>query len=242
METTVNDGYIMLLDAIYFGGKKIGNISQDGIDWGGDNAEYIKVYAAQVRTGPVKKMRKKGASNVLKCNLIELLPENCADVMGGTIIDDGWEAPADNIALEAPVKILSGTGQTIEVSRASLEAVVRGKIGGDDPLHIELELEVLQPTNGGAPFRIVKTKPFIEAEPTTLEFKKGGESKRVNLSASGVFSMGKVPEGFEVDTTGGKVVVTATPNSTSSKRTGSLVFTLKDNPEKTVTVTLSQAG
>ena len=31
----VNDGYMMLLDAIYFNGKKIGNVSDDGIDWGG---------------------------------------------------------------------------------------------------------------------------------------------------------------------------------------------------------------
>ena len=30
----VNDGYMMLLDAIYFNGKKIGNVSDDGIDWG----------------------------------------------------------------------------------------------------------------------------------------------------------------------------------------------------------------
>ena len=29
----VNDGYMMLLDAIYFDGKKIGNVSEDGIDW-----------------------------------------------------------------------------------------------------------------------------------------------------------------------------------------------------------------
>lgn len=45
----VNDGYMMLLDAIYFDGKKIGNVSEDGIDWGGDAAEYIKLFAAQVR-------------------------------------------------------------------------------------------------------------------------------------------------------------------------------------------------
>ena len=87
-----NDGYIMLLDAVYFGGKKIGNIAEDGVDWGGDNAEYIKLYAAQVRNSPVKKIRKKAASNVLKFNLIELLPENCVAVMGGKVTEDGWEA------------------------------------------------------------------------------------------------------------------------------------------------------
>ena len=58
----VNDGYMMLLDAIYFNGKKIGNVSDDGIDWGGDAAEYIKLFAAQVRNAPVKKIKKKDAT------------------------------------------------------------------------------------------------------------------------------------------------------------------------------------
>lgn len=48
--TRTNDGYIMLLDAVYFNGVKLGNIAEDGVEWGGDAAEYIKLYAAQVRT------------------------------------------------------------------------------------------------------------------------------------------------------------------------------------------------
>ena len=75
----------MLLDAIYFNGKKIGNVSEDGIDWGGDAAEYIKLFAAQVRNAPVKKIKKKDATNLLKFTLIELVPQNCKDVMGGTV-------------------------------------------------------------------------------------------------------------------------------------------------------------
>ena len=66
----VNDGYMMLLDAIYFNGKKIGNVSDDGIDWGGDAAEYIKLFAAQVRNAPVKKIKKKDATNLLKFSYI----------------------------------------------------------------------------------------------------------------------------------------------------------------------------
>ena len=81
----MNDGYMMLLDAIYFDGKKIGNVSEDGIDWGGDAAEYIKLFAAQVRNAPVKKIKKKDATNLLKFTLIELVPQNCKDVMGGEL-------------------------------------------------------------------------------------------------------------------------------------------------------------
>lgn len=240
--TRTNDGYIMLLDAVYFNGVKLGNIAEDGVEWGGDAAEYIKLYAAQVRTGPVKKIRKKGASNLLKFNLIELLPNNCKQVMGGTVEGNSWEAASDNVMLEGAVKILSGTGQTILVPKASLDGVLRGKLGGDEPLHIECELEVLEPGNGQGQFKIIPTEPFIKADPKSLNFLKAGESKTVNLSASGPFSMSEVPAGFSVDTTGGKVIVTATTNSTSSVRSGTLKFTLKDETSKSVTINLSQAG
>ena len=127
----VNDGYMMLLDAIYFNGKKIGNVSDDSIDWGGDAAEYIKLFAAQVRNAPVKKIKKKDATNLLKFTLIELVPQNCKDVMGGTVDGTKWEAPSESVSLEGTLKILCGTGQTIEVKRMTLDGVVRGKIGGD---------------------------------------------------------------------------------------------------------------
>ena len=45
-----NDGYIMLLDALVFNNKKIGVISDDGIDWGGDSAEYIKLWGCLLYT------------------------------------------------------------------------------------------------------------------------------------------------------------------------------------------------
>lgn len=234
-----NDGYIMLLDALYFAGVKVGNISEDGIDWGGDAPEYIKLHAAQVRTGPVKRIRKKGATNVLKFNMIEMLPKNCAMLMGGTVSGDGWKAASDNVSLEGPVKIVSGTGYTINVGKVSLDGVVRGKLGGDDPLHIETEMEVLQPTDGSAQFEIVTTQPFISANPATLTFIKGGESKTVDISASGPFTFGAVPDGFEVKVTGGYVTITAA-NNTGSARNGKIKFTLAADSEKYVEVSVSQ--
>ena len=124
----VNDGYMMLLDAIYFDGKKIGNVSEDGIDWGGDAAEYIKLFAAQVRNAPVKKIKKKDATNLLKFTLIELVPQNCKDVMGGEVNGTKWEAPSESVSLEGSLKILCGTGQTVEVKRMTLDGAVRGRL------------------------------------------------------------------------------------------------------------------
>lgn len=37
-----NDGYLMLLDAIYFNGRRIGCISEEGLDWGGENVLGIE--------------------------------------------------------------------------------------------------------------------------------------------------------------------------------------------------------
>ena len=228
----VNDGYMMLLDAIFFNGKKIGNVSEDGIDWGGDAAEYIKLFAAQVRNSPVKKIKKKDATNLLKFTLIELIPENCKDVMGGTVDGTKWEAPAETVSLEGPLKIICGTGQTIEVKRMALDGAVRGKIGGDDPLGIECEMDMLRPLDA---------VPFISVTPTSLSFAKGGESKTVDIEASGPFSVGKVPTGFTIDVVNGRITITAAAN-TGAARNGTVEFVLAADNSKKATLTLSQAA
>ena len=47
-----NDGYLMLLDAVYFNGRRMGNISEEGLDWGGEDAQTVELWAAQIRTSP----------------------------------------------------------------------------------------------------------------------------------------------------------------------------------------------
>lgn len=237
----VNDGYMMLLDAIFFNGKKIGNVSEDGIDWSGDAAEYIKLFAAQVRNSPVKKIKKKDATNLLKFTLIELIPENCKDVMGGTVDGTKWEAPADTVSLEGSLKILCGTGQTIEVKRMTLDGAVRGKIGGDDPLGIECEMDMLSPLDGSSPFSFDDTVPFISVAPTSLSFAKGGESKTVDIEASGPFSVGKVSAGFTIEIVNGRITITAAAN-TGAARNGTVEFILAADNSKKATLTLSQAA
>ena len=67
----------MLLDAVYFNGKKLGFITDKGIEWGGNDAEFISLMAAQKRNAPVKKIKKKEATNTLKYRMFELQAENC---------------------------------------------------------------------------------------------------------------------------------------------------------------------
>lgn len=241
MSVVNNDGYMMLLDALFIGGKKVGNISENGIDWGGDDAQFTELNAAQVRTAPVKKIPKKAATNQLSFRLIELLPENCKHVMGGTVDGDKWYAPANLMAVEEPVKILTGTGQTIEIGKASLTAAVRGTLGGDDALGIDCKLEIVDDPIGGSPFSLAPTTPFINANPSTLNFIAGGESKTVDVEASSPFALsGNPPEGFTVSVVGGKVTVTASANAGTVARSGNIVFALVSDSTKKVTISVTQ--
>ena len=242
MVTKTNDGYMLLLDALFFDNKKIGDIADKGADWGGDDTEYTKLFAAQKRTAPVKKIKKKDATNLLSFSMIQLVAQNCADLMGGSVEGEKWNAPSESVQKEGPVKILCGTGQTIEICRASLDGAVRGNIGGDTALAIDTKLEVLTPTGGGSPYSIYPTTPFIESDVAEISFKKSGESKIINIAASGPFSAGTPPEGFTVDVEDGRIYVTAAANTGSTEKTGSLVFTLAADATKTVEVNLSQAG
>lgn len=239
--TTSESGYLMLLDAVYFAGKRIGNISEDGLDWGGDDAETTELWAAQVRSNPVLDIETKAATNEITGKLIEMVPENCVALMGGKAAGSEWQMPATSIRTEGELKILTGTGQTINLKRASLRASkIRGGLGGDNTLGIEFSLKVLAPLDGSSPGSIKPTEPFITADPTSLSFEKAGGSKTVNIEASGMFSVGSVPEGFSVEIVNGRVTVIATENNGEGERSGQLEFILESDPETKATITLSQ--
>ena len=98
--TMNNQGYLMLLDAIYFAGKRIGYISEDGLDWGGDDAQTVELWAAQVRNNPVLDIETRAATNEITGKMIELVPENCVNIMGGKAVGDEWQMPASSIRVE----------------------------------------------------------------------------------------------------------------------------------------------
>lgn len=239
--TTNYQGYLMLLDAIYFMGKRIGNISEDGIDWGGEDAQTVELWAAQIRNNPVLDIETRAATNEITGKMIELVPENCVNVMGGKAVGSEWQMPANSIRVEGELKILTGTGQTILLKRVSLRASkIRGGLGGENTLGIEFGLKVLAPLDGSSPGSIRPTAPFITADPTSLTFETAGGSKTVNIEASGPFSVGAVPEGFSVEIVNGRVTVIADENNSGGERSGELKFILESDPEQEATVTLSQ--
>ena len=72
-----NDGYLMLLDAVYFNGRRMGNISEEGLDWGGEDAQTVELWAAQIRTSPVLDIETRAATNEITGKMIEMVPQNC---------------------------------------------------------------------------------------------------------------------------------------------------------------------
>ena len=109
------------------------------------------------------------------------------------------------------------------------------------PLGIECEMEMLNPLDGGSPFSFDDTVPFISITPTSLSFAKSGESKTVDIEASGAFSVGRVSAGFSLEIVNGRITITADAN-TGAARNGSVEFILAADNTKKATLTLSQAA
>ena len=79
----INDGLTFGLDQFKFNNQVLGYISEEGLAWGGDKPEKVKINAAQVKSGPVKIITKNNGTNVITFKLIQLDGPHCEAVMGG---------------------------------------------------------------------------------------------------------------------------------------------------------------
>lgn len=149
-----HDGYMYGLSIFKFGEAEIGCISDDSIDWGGDEKQTTKIWAAQKRQAPVKEITDNNGTNELTFDLIELKPDNLKMVMGGTVAGGKWSAPAAEVNLENPVEITTADGTVISVKKASLVAKPKGKLGYKDVFKINCKLTFLMPDDGTAPYDI----------------------------------------------------------------------------------------
>lgn len=139
------DGIILHLAKLTVAGKEIGYISEEGVDWGGDEPQFTEVTAAQTRS-VVKKILKKAGTNVMTFKLIQLNVANLVNVMGGKA-DSGnaakWMAPNAPVTIEGALKIETVTGQIIESPKVTLDGAIRGTIGGDTPLSVDATITIL---------------------------------------------------------------------------------------------------
>lgn len=147
--------FIYGLDSLTFMKKELGYISEEGLQWGGDKPEKVKINAAQVKTGPVKIITKNAGTQLISFKLIQLDGENCKAVMGGEVGEDGTYTPPVAVSdLEGVADIKCDSGHTIRVFNGSLSAKPAGNINGSEVLKLECELEMMVPVGGGAPYKI----------------------------------------------------------------------------------------
>lgn len=72
---TLHDGAIYGLHQFTFKGTVWGYISDDSIEWGGDNISTEDIWAAQKRRAPFKRLVSSPGSDVLSGDLIQLIPK-----------------------------------------------------------------------------------------------------------------------------------------------------------------------
>lgn len=140
------------LKQLKFGGKVIGYISEEGLDWGGDDPTTIDVFAAQVPGAPVKQLVDNPGTDVIKFDLIQLNAQNIADVMGGTVQGTTWKAPAVKTPKEGTFEVLTQSGHKIDGGKCSLMAKPNGKVKGKELFKISCTMTIL--SSGDSPYSI----------------------------------------------------------------------------------------
>lgn len=81
----------------------------------------------------------------------------------------------------------------------------------------------------------------ISADPTTVTIPAEGGSKAVTVTASGEYTVGAAPAGFDVEETETGVTISAEANDTGVDKSGTLTLTLNSDNGKTAKITISQS-
>ncbi|MBD9093836.1 MAG: hypothetical protein EGQ20_15095 [Bacteroides oleiciplenus] len=165
MAVKENNGLIYGVGKVMFNGKEIGWVSQDGLQPKGEAKQTTPVYAAQVHDGPVDELVSTPSTIAFGFKLIQLIPEMCKDLFGGTIssVDGAYEAPEGFKDLEGAFKVECVSGHTIEIPRARLSGELADSINMSGVLSYDCTVKCLKPTEAGkARYRIVP--PQTEAE------------------------------------------------------------------------------
>ena len=165
MAVKENNGLIYGVGKVMFNGKEIGWVSQDGLQPKGEAKQTTPVYAAQVHDGPVDELVSTPSTIAFGFKLIQLIPEMCKDLFGGTIssVDGAYAAPEGFKDLEGAFKVECVSGHTIEIPRARLSGELADSINMSGVLSYDCTVKCLKPTEAGkARYRIVP--PQTEAE------------------------------------------------------------------------------
>ena len=162
-----NDGFIYGLDEFYFNGKKLGYISEDGLQPSGDEPATTAVRAAQARNAVVKNILTSPGTDRFNFNVIELKKENIVTVFGGTAVGDAYTAPRVKAALEGRAFIKCFSGHKIDIPKASLTSNLAGTINLAGVMQIACKLEIAVPDDElKGPFTIYDPDATIVDDPS----------------------------------------------------------------------------
>lgn len=154
MAETTNTGAIYGVSDLIFNGVKMGLISEDGMQPGGDSPTKNRIYSAQKRNAPFAVIMASPGSKMWSFTLIELLPKNLVQVMGGKEETDGsYTPPTEDKAVNGVVDIKTTTGHTIRIYNGNLIANFANGLNYSNVLGIACELEMQEVANG-VPYRI----------------------------------------------------------------------------------------
>ena len=154
MAENTNTGAIYGVSDLIYNGVKMGLISEDGMQPGGDSPTKNRIYSAQKRNAPFAVIMASPGSKMWSFTLIELLPKNLVQVMGGKEETDGsYTPPTEDKAVNGVVDIKTTTGHTIRIYNGNLIANFANGLNYSNVLGIACELEMQEVANG-VPYRI----------------------------------------------------------------------------------------
>ena len=154
MAETTNTGAIYGVSDLLYNGVKMGLISEDGMQPGGDSPTKNRIYSAQKRNAPFAVIMASPGSKMWSFTLIELLPKNLVQVMGGKEESDGsYTPPTEDKAINGVFDIKTTTGHTIRIFNGNLIANFANGLNYSNVLGISCELE-MQEVAEGVPYRI----------------------------------------------------------------------------------------
>lgn len=142
-----NNGLVYGIGKLKFNNKEIGWISQDGLSPKGEAKQTTAIYAAQVHDGPVDEITSNPGTTAFGFKLIQLTPEKCKDVLGGTVsaTDGAYEPPADFKDLEGPFEVECVSGHKIEIPRAKISGELADAVNMNGTLSYDCTVKCLKP-------------------------------------------------------------------------------------------------
>ena len=151
MAENTNTGAIYGVSDLIYNGVKMGLISEDGLQTGGDSPTKNRVWSAQKRNAPFAVIMASPGSKMWTFTLIELLPKNMVQVMGGKEESDGsYTPPAEDKAINGVFDIKTVTGHTIRIYNGNLTANFANGLNYSNVLGISCELEMQEVAEGVA--------------------------------------------------------------------------------------------